>query len=79
MIPSPPSPKPAFKAVRGLMRRRGDAGSIPYARAQILTQGKSHFTLSVVTHRVEIESGFISPDNFDESMGARDLENAASM
>ena len=48
-------------------------------RAQIPAQGKSHFTPTVVTHRVEIESGFISPDNFDESIGARDLENAASM
>lgn len=37
------------------------------------------FTPAIVTHRVPIASGCTSPDNFDESIGARERENAASM
>ena len=35
--------------------------------------------LVAVTHRMVIASGCTSPDNFDESIGARERENAASM
>jgi hypothetical protein len=37
------------------------------------------FAPAIVTHRVVIVSGCNSPDNFDESIGARERENAASM
>ncbi len=63
----------AAKQSRKISEQKLTVGSSP-----ILTDRSGMLSVTV-THRMVIASGCTSPDNFDESIGARERENAASM
>jgi hypothetical protein len=63
----------AAKQSRKISEQKFTVGPSP-----ILTD-RSRNAVGHVTHRMVIASGCTSPDNFDESIGARERENAASM